>query len=243
MSLTGAWRRGRTLAGRTPNPNLGDGVDRRHLTPVEPDPAVPAPEHGLPVVPTVLYAADDYMLPVGRVQLDQAVPMDRTPESHDGGAARGAELAAHEVDQGGAGRAHYFTPGVTREADASYRTERTEMALAVSQSRGQVTQGIDRDGPSPQGTYTMRWIDRRVTRRTITPDSYPLYGYRAATAKQSPAPAAGQGNQYTSPWRKLGGVHLNKIVTPEIRRQPPAYMDEATIGDAPAAVSAGFWEL
>lgn len=241
--ITGSWRRGRTMAGRTPNPNLGDGVDRRHLNPVEPDPVVPEPELGLPVVPAILYAADDYMLPVSRVQLDADVPMDRTPESHDGGAARGAEVYAHQADAGGPDRAHYFTPGITREADASYRTERTEMALAVSQSRGQVTQGIDRDGPSPQGSYVMRWIDRRVNRRTITPDSYPLYGYRAAIAQQTPAPAPGRGNQYTSPWRKLGGVHLSKVNTPEVRRQPPAYMDEATIGEAPATVSAGFWEL
>lgn len=240
MAYTGAWRR-KTL-GTDPNPNLGGGVDMRHLDPVEPDPAVPMPEKGLPVVPASLYAADDFMLPaVYRLPADP--PLDRSPEDHQAGAAdRGNEAASHFQDDGGPRAAHYYQPGIMREHDSSYRTERIEQAPAVSQSRGQLVQGVDRDGPSPQGHGVMRWIDRRVVRKTITPDAYPLYPYRAAVSKQSKALPAGDGNQYLSPFDKIVGVKRTRVNVPMIRRIPPPYADQE-ITDGTEAPSAGFWEF
>lgn len=239
MSYTGLWRR--KAHGLDANPNLGQGIDRRHLDDVnEPPSSVPTPEHALPVVPEFLYAADDFMLPI---RLAEAPPMDRTPtDPSRGGADRGAEVTAHGQDDGGPKVAHYYQPGIIREADSSYRTERTEMSPAVSQSRGQITQGIDRDGPSPQGHYVMRWIDRRVDRRTITPDAYPRWAYRAAVSKQSPALPAGEGNQYLSPFDKIAAVYRKRVVTPQIRRTPPPYAEQETV-DGTEVVSAGYWEF
>lgn len=242
MAYTGSWRR-KTL-GLAPNPNLGDGADLRHLNPVEPDPAVPGSRgpHGLPVVPDVLYPVDSWMFPVN-YQMAGTPPMDGSPEGHDPGndQDRGAEWYGHSIDDGGPDKAHYSWPGIMREDAAVYRTERVEMALAVSQSRGQVTQGIDRDGPSPQGHYVNRWIDRRFTRRSITPDSYPLYLYRAAVAKQSPAPAQGQGNQYLSPYDKIGSPKKKRINTPQLRRIPPAYADEQVVDGTTPNPTESYW--
>jgi hypothetical protein len=241
MAYSGSWRR-KTL-GLAPNPNLGNATDLRHFDPVEPDPAVPGARgpHGLPVVPDILYAADSWMMPVN-VQVPDMPPMDGSPEGHDPGDVqdRGCEVYGHTTDDGGPDRAHHSWPAIRREHDASYQTVRVEMAPAVSQSRGQVTQGVDRDGPSPQGTYTMRWIDRKYGRRTITPDSYPLYLYRAAVAKQSPAPAHG-GNQYLSPYNKLGSPKKRRIAVPQQRRIPPPYADQQVIDGTTDAESESYW--
>lgn len=239
MAYTGAWRRSR-LAPVDRNPNLGGTTDLRHLRPIEPEAAVPARPHNLPVVPPSLYAADDFMLPAA-LQLPASPPLDRTPEDPAaGGAPRGAEATAHDGDVGGPRVAHYYTPDAAREHDASYRTERAQAAVAVSQSRGQLVQGIDRDGVQPQGHYVNRWIDRRFTRRTITPDAYPLYPYRAAVPKQSPA--IEDGNQYTSPFDKIASAYKRRIATPQVRRVPPQYA-EAETTDGTETVSAGFWEF
>jgi hypothetical protein len=240
MAYSGSWRR-KTL-GLTPNPNLGDGADLRHLHPVEEPAAVPGARgvHGLPAVPDILYAVDAWMPPVN-YHMPAIPPMDNSPEGHDPGnnQDQGAEVYGHMVDDGGPDKAHYSWPAILRESDANYQTVRVEMAPAVAQSRGQVTQGVDRDGPSPQGTFTMRWIDRRFTRRSITPDSYPLYLYRAAVAKQSPAPA--QGNQYLSPWDKIGSPKKKRINTPQIRRIPPAYADQETTDGTSANPTESYW--
>jgi hypothetical protein len=237
---TGSWR-AKTLAGQ-PNPNLGDGIDARHLHPVEERPAVPMPAHQLPAERSVLFAADDFALPV-EYQLDVTPPMDRSPaEDHaTGGAARGGEAGAHNEDLGGPDKAHYSWPSIIREDDSSYRTERTEMAVQVSQSRGQVTQGIDRDGVSPQGHAVMRWIDRPFRRRTISADAYPIWSYRAAVPKQSPALPAGQGNQYLSPFDKIIGIKRRRVAIPEVRRQPPPYADQEAVDGLPASTTS-YWE-
>lgn len=239
MAYTGAWRR-KTL-GTDPNPNLGAGADLRHLEPVDPGPLAPGSRtnHGLPVLPDVLYPVDDFMIPVNYHTPNPV--LDYSPEGHDPGDQqdRGAEVYGHTTDDGGPARAHWVRPGIMREADSSYQTVRVEMAQAVSQSRGQLVQGIDRDGFSPQGTFTMRWIDRRFTRRSITPDSYPLYLYRAAVAKQSPAPE--QGNQYLSPYDKIGSPKKKRINTPQIRRVPPPYADESTVDGTTTDVPPSYW--
>jgi len=241
ITRTGAWR-AKSLGG-APNPNLGDGIDRRHLKPVEEAPAVPMPDHRLPAERASLFAADDFALPV-QYQIADPPPMDRSPgEDHEAGAApRGGEARAHFEDLGGPDRAHYSWPAIIREDDARYVTERVEMNVQVSQSRGQVTQGIDRDGVSPQGHYVSRWIDRPFRRRTISPDAYPIWSYRAAVAKQSPALPAGQGNQYLSPYDKIGSPKKRRIAVPEIRRQPPAYADQEVQDGLPASPAPQFWE-
>lgn len=240
MAYSGAWRRSRAVGDR--NPNLGAGVDRIHLDPVaEPDAAVPEPEHGLPVVPAYLYAADDFMLPA-TVQLVVDPPLDRTPtDPVTGGAERGREADAHFADDGGPRVAHH-SPAVMREDAATYRTERAQAAIAVSQSRRQLVAGIDRDGESPQGHYVMRWIDRRYVRRSFTPDAYPRFPYRAATAKQSAPLDADRANQYVSPFARIGQAYKRRVVRPQVRRTPPAYADDVTT-DGTDTVSAGFWEF
>lgn len=240
ISRTGAWR-ARSLGG-APNPNLGSGVDDRHLHPVEPAPAVPMPAHQLPAERSVLFAADDFALPVN-YQLESTPPMDRSPaEDHQAGAApRGGEAGSHFEDLGGPDKAHYSWPGIIREDAAVYTTARTEMAVQVAQSRGQVTQGIDRDGVSPQGHAIMRWIDRPFTRRRISADAYPIWSYRAAVPKQSPALPPGKGNQYLSPFDKIGSPKRRRIAVPEIRRQPPAYADQETLDGLPSPAPA-YWE-
>lgn len=240
----GAWARRRDPA---TNPNLGAGVDTRHLTPVEESPAVPNPPHGLPTPAVVLYAQDDWMAPAAGVMLAGTPVLDNSPAdwtgSHFAGEApRGNEAPSHMIDEGGPARAHYYTPPIIREADAQYVTERLEMNVQVAQSRGQLVQGIDRDGVSPQGMYVNRWIHRRVPRRTITPDAYPWFPYRAAIAKQSPALPDGQGNQYRSPYDKIIQVYKKRVVTPQTRRQPPAFGDQETT-DGTDAIDPGFWSF
>lgn len=243
MAYAGRWR---AVQGFTPppgvNPNLGAGSNVVHLDPTEPMLSVSEPTPALPAAPAYLYAADDIMLPVPTLPFEP--PVDREPESHMAGTVdrgrtliEGQQLAGHAHEQDfGVARVHHFDDPIMRASRDTYHTQRIEADRDVSMSRAALTRGRNSlpennpDGPPDQGHYVMRWIDRQFTRKGISPDMQPLRPYRAAVAAQTPEPAQGQANQYTSPFKRLGTARLKKLTTPQLRRvpRPP---DESAQGD------------
>lgn len=257
MAYGGRWR---TTQKFTPapgaNPNLGAGSSVVHLDPVEPQLSVVEPTPALPETPSYLYAGDEFMLPVP--QLAMSPPVIDEPESHFYGAVdRGRTLlegqqlagAAHEQDFGAAD-VHHFDDPIMRNQRDTYQTQRIQADFDVSMSRAALTRGRNSlpennpDGPPPQGMYVMRWIDRQFTRKGISPDMQPLRPYRAAVAAQTPEPAQGQANAYTSPFSRLANARSRKLTTPEIRRlpRPPAQWAENDGTDDPQYSMPAYWE-
>lgn len=237
----GAWTRSqKTTPPPDANPNLGDRVDMTQHSERDSwaDP-FPEPTPSLPSVPEWLYAIDDFMMPQQILVHD---PVITEPEGHqygtvqEGGqdqlAAIGEAYRAHSADYGAAAVHHYADPIARADRDV-YRTDRIEAEFATSFSRAAVTRGRNSlpennpDGPPPQGTYVMRWIDRQVKRHEIKPDMQPLRPYVAGTAVQIPAPGEHNGNQYTSPYPRLANARQLKLTTPQIRRVPRQVGDDA----------------
>lgn len=257
MAYGGAWKRNQRF---TPapgsNPNLGAGALRVHLTPVDYGSAYAEPTPVLPDTPAVLYATDDFMLPVPTMVLD---PLDRSPLGHDvGGVDRGDTLiesqqlagAAHSVDDGAAAVHHFDTP-ITRATRDTYQTQRVSAEFAVSTSRAALTRGRNSlpennpDGPPPQGAYVTRWIDRQFARRAARHDQVPLSSKVAGTAVSTPEPTASQATPYTSPFAGLALARVRKLTTPQVRRVPrPPDEDAITDGTSDPQYSApAYWEF
>lgn len=264
-TYSGAWTRsrgarakpgyGRTTPAPGANPNLGSGARLDHLNPVEPGTGFPEPVPVLPPAPAYLYAADDFMLPLQVAPMD---PVDSEPEGHDvGGVDRGRTLLqgqalaarAHERDYGAAD-VHHFDHPVGRSVRDTYQTQRLEAEFAVAGSRMALVRGRNSypennpDGPPTQGSYVMRWIDRQYTRRGIRTDVQPLRPYRAALAADNPAPAAGQANAYTSPFRRNGNARRSKLTTPQVRRLPRDPSDSVELDgtDDPQYTDPQYWQ-
>jgi hypothetical protein len=247
----------RTTPAPHANPNLGSGVIGAHLNPVEVPNPFDEPTPTLPDTPAYLlggYAQDDYMLPPTQI----LYPVEDEPRGHDvGGAPRGRTLVqsnalaveAHSQDYGSSEVALFEAP-IMRAGDDMYLTQRIEAERSVSMSRAALTRGRNSlpennpDGPPDQGHYVMRWIDRRVPRRTIRPDMQPLRPYRAATAAQTPAPTEAQANQYTSPFDRLINARGRKLTTPQIRRlpRPEAEYAETDGTDDPQMSNPVYWD-
>lgn len=236
----GAWKRNQRF---TPpagdNPNLGRAISAgQHLTPTEwespfgePTPDLPAPASYLWGDPVM-----DFMTPALPVEY----PLDREPEGHEYGTvqrgnqdpqtARVVAYQAHSMDRGAA-NVHHFSEPIERASADTYRTVRVENEFSMSTSRAALTRGRNAlpennpDGPPPQGTFTMRWIDRQFTRRRISPDMQPLRPYRAALAQATP----GGESVYASPYERLGNARRLKLTTPQARRVPRPWDDGAVV--------------
>lgn len=256
MAYVGAWRRSQRY---TPsvgdNPNLGAAIAaEQHLTPDEWDNPYPEPTPTLPALQEWMLGdpVADYMTPVMPVH----DPIDTEPEGHQYGAvqkggqspeqARVTAFFAHSEDHG-AGAVHHYADPIERASSDTYRTVRVEAERAGSTSRAALTRGRNAlpennpEGPPPQGTFTMRWIDRQFTRRGIKTDMQPLRPYRAALAQQTPAGES----VYASPYPRLGNARQLKLTTPQTRRVPRPWDDTAQVDgtqdpqyDAPV-----YWEF
>lgn len=260
MAFRGAWGRAQKM---TPpaekNPNLGNQVDfgQHSERDVWADPFV-EPTPSLPPTPQEwLYAVDDFMMPSQVIVMD---PVEREPRGHlvgtvqEGGQSQLDAIAeayvAHSADYGSAAVQHYADP-IERATRDTYQTVRVEAEFATSSSRAALIRGRNSlpennpDGPPPQGTYTMRWINRRPSRHEIKPDMQPLRPYVAGIAVQIPAPGDANGNQYTSPYPRIAPARLLKLVTPQLRRVPRPIGDDAqTDGTAdPQYAAPAYWEM
>jgi hypothetical protein len=238
---SGAWLRAQQRFTPAPgdNPNLGSGIGPEHLRPTEPLRGFVEPTPVLPETPSFLFVQEDFILTPPPVD----APVMREPEGHEYGAVtRGtgtsfqdATVAAYQAhsDDYGSAEVHHFEAGIMRADRDTYITQRVEQEFPTTGSRAALTRGRNAwpennpDGPPPQGTLTMRWIDRQFTRRGIKPDMQPLRPYRAGLARQAPAPGEGvAGNAYTSPYPRLALARGRKLVTPQQRRVPRAPDDD-----------------
>jgi hypothetical protein len=241
-AYTGAWRRGQQYTAAGPNPNLGTGIRAEHLTPTEPGDPFHEPTPILPPAPEYLYVQDEYMIPTGQLVTDPVImePLGHeygtVPEGGQSQAEATAEAyTAHMADYGAAA-VHHRSPPIGRADRDTYNTQRVEQEFPTTGSRAALTRGRNAwpennpDGPPDQGHSVGRWIDRQFTRRGIRPDMMPLRPYVAGIGVNTPAPAPGQANQYTSPYANLVSARLLKLTTPQVRRvpRPP---DDAALTD------------